>query len=126
LAQANQAEARAIAAAGAAFARDMSVEKMWVAYAALPLGEVRKAYHTVRGDGGGATPSVSAEYTELVKQLVPVFTYDASRVGVEEGDDEGDGGKGGGEGGGTDVRDLSPSGTAVLLLDAESVRHAGA
>lgn len=74
-AQNNQAQAREIAATGAVYARDMSAEKMWASYASLPLGEARKAYHVA----GPATEAlVTDEYRRLTRDLVPVFTYDAS------------------------------------------------
>jgi hypothetical protein len=94
-AQNNQANAREIAAAGAVYARDMSAEKMWASYASLPLGEARKAYHVV----GPATAEVTDEYRKLVRDLVPIYTYDATE---ETGD---------------------KTHTGVLLPDGEKVRN---
>lgn len=94
-AQNNQAQAREIAAAGAVFARDMSAERMWAAFASLPLGEARRAYHV----SGPATAAATEEYGRLVKELVPVYTYDATR---EAGD---------------------KTHTGVLLPDGEKVRN---
>lgn len=74
-AQNNQAQAREIAATGAVYARDMSAEKMWASYASLPLGEARKAYRVA---GTAPAALVSDEYRQLTRELVPVFTYDAS------------------------------------------------
>ena len=94
-AQANQAQARQIAAAGALFARDMSAERMWAAYASLPLGEARKAYHPA----GPAAAGLTEAYRASTRELVPLFTYDATK---ETGDKHH---------------------TGVMLLDGEKVRE---
>ena len=89
-AQSHQTEARDIAARGAVFARDMSAEKTWAAYASLPLGAARRAYAPSPTDGNkhghlGDPPPAEGSYESLVAQLVPVYTYDVAKHGHESG-----------------------------------------
>jgi hypothetical protein len=89
-AQSHQTEAREMAARGAVFARDMSAEKTWAAYASLPLGAARRAYSPTPSDGNkhghpGDAPPAEGSYESLVAQLVPVYEYDVARHGHESG-----------------------------------------
>ena len=89
-AQSHQTEARDIAARGAVFARDMSAEKTWAAYASLPLGAARRAYAPSPTDGNkhghlGDPPPAEGSYESLVAQLVPVYAYDVAKHGHESG-----------------------------------------
>jgi hypothetical protein len=62
-------------------------ERMWATYASLPLEDARKAYHAVGGAGVAesgsevtdTTAGVTDEYRQLVRQLVPIYTYDATK-----------------------------------------------
>jgi len=80
---------------------------MWATHASLPLGEARRAYHAVGGAGVAqsgsevtdTTAGVTDAYRQMLRQLVPIYTYDATK---ETGD--------------------KPH-TRVLLPDGEQVRN---